>query len=48
MIGFTKIFVDDDGFPSEKDTEWVADAFVVFAWVVYIGKVRHISEVEAP
>lgn len=44
MIGFTQIYIDDNGYPSETETQWVASAFVFLFWTIYVGKVRHVGD----
>jgi hypothetical protein len=44
MVGFTKIYVDDNGKPTEKETQWIASAFVILFWTVHVGKICHISD----
>jgi hypothetical protein len=46
MIGFTQIYIDDDGYPSERETQWAASAFVFLFWTIYVGKVRHVGDIK--
>lgn len=36
-FGWTEIYVDDDGEPSQVETKWKASAFVFFTHVIWIG-----------
>lgn len=43
FLGWRTIYISDDGMPSEDETQWVASAFILFAWVIYIGEVRRVD-----
>ena len=39
-FGWTKIYIDDNGYHSEEVTGWKASAFILFTHVIFIGKVE--------
>ena len=39
FFGWSKCYVDDDGYPSENETRWIASCFILFTRVVYVGEV---------
>jgi hypothetical protein len=38
-IGFVTCPIDADGMPCDYHTGWKASCFVLFFWVVFVGKV---------
>jgi hypothetical protein len=44
MVGFTEIYVDNNGKPTENETQWIASAFVFLFWTIHVGKIRHIND----
>jgi hypothetical protein len=44
LIGFTKVYVDEEGYPTDEESVWIGDAFVVFGYVIYIGKIRRAGD----
>ena len=39
-FGWTEIYVNSAGLPSDEVTPWRASAFVLFTHIIYIGKVK--------
>jgi len=39
-FGWKEIYIDNDGMPSDIETEWKASAFILFTHVIYIGEVK--------
>lgn len=40
FLGWKWLPVDDAGMPVDYETQWVAECFILFFWVIYIGEVR--------
>lgn len=43
FLGWTDIYVDEQGYPTEEITRWVATGFILFFLVVYVGEMRDID-----
>ena len=39
-FGWSEIYIDDYGMPSDTETNWKASAFILFTHVIYIGEVK--------
>ena len=40
FFGWTQLYIDDNGMPSETQTKWKASCFILFTHVIYIGEVK--------
>ena len=40
FLGWKTLYIDDDGMPVPHTTKWVAQCFVLFFWVIYVGEVK--------
>ena len=40
FLGWKWLPVDEEGYPSEIESDWEGECFVLFGWVVYVGAVR--------
>jgi hypothetical protein len=39
-FGWKELNIDKEGFPTEYETGWRASCFILFAYVVYVGKIK--------
>ncbi len=39
-FGWEKLYIDEDGMPTEKETQWIASCFVLFTHVIYVGEMK--------
>ena len=39
-FGWETISIDDDGMPTEQKTDWEASCFVLFTYIIYVGKIE--------
>lgn len=46
FIGWRTLYIDDDGYPADRETQWLASCFVLLWWVVYVGEVSIVPEGE--
>jgi len=38
-FGWSEVYIDKDGMPTEEVTQWKASAFILFTHVIYVGEV---------
>lgn len=39
-FGWSKLYIDYDGTPTEEETQWTASCFILFTHVIYVGEVK--------
>ena len=44
MFGFRTVFVEEDGTPAERMTEWIASCFVLLGYIIWVGRPRQVEE----
>lgn len=42
-FGWQELNIDENGYPTDKETGWVASCFILFTHVIYIGEVKDIN-----
>ena len=39
-FGWEKLYIDENGFPAENETQWIASCFILFTHVIYVGEIK--------